>query len=108
MMSTVAEFGISASTTRALQQLFERTPKLDRVWLFGSRATGAARHNSDIDLAFEAATMSAADAAALANALEDLPTLYRIDAVRLQDIEQAVFRAEIERDRVLFWEPRAR
>ena len=100
------EFGISRATWQELLRLFERTPKLDRVWLFGSRATGKARANSDIDLAFDAPTMSADEATALSLALSNVPTLYRIDAVHWQGVSQPTFRTEIERDRALFWKPR--
>ena len=99
-------FGISSATSLELKRLFERTPKLERVWLFGSRATGKARDNSDIDLAFDAPTMSAEEVAALLRALVNLPTLYKIDAVHWQGVSQEIFRTEIERDRALFWEPR--
>jgi len=95
-------YGISPATSLELKRLFERTPKLERVWVFGSRATGKA----DIDLAFDAPTMSAEEVAALLRALANLPTLYKIDAIHWQGVSQEIFRAEIERDRALFWEPR--
>lgn len=97
-------FGISAPSLRQLRGLFESTPALDRVWIFGSRATGRARANSDIDLAFDAPTMGAEAARRLVLAIEDLPTLYRIDAVHWQGVADATLREEIERDRKTLWQ----
>ena len=53
MSAVLADFGISRSAALALRRLFERTPGIERVWVFGSRARGKARENSDIDLAIE-------------------------------------------------------
>jgi type III restriction enzyme len=96
-------FGLSRQTADDLRRLFERTPGIDTVWIFGSRARGTARESSDVDLAIDAPGMAAADLAALLRALADLPTLYKVDAVHWQAVSEPVFRAEIERDRQPFW-----
>lgn len=105
MSSEGETFGVSVQSLRQLRALFDATPDLDRVWIFGSRATGKARVNSDIDIAFDAPRMSAEAARELVLAIEGLPTLYRIDAVHWQGIHDATLRSEIERDRRTFWQP---
>ena len=52
-----------------------------RVVLFGSRAKGMALPESDIDIAVSGVQ----DVEALREALEELPTLYKIDLVSLDD-----------------------
>ena len=52
-----------------------------RVVLFGSRAKGTALPESDIDIAVSGVQ----DVEALREALEELPTLYKIDLVSLDD-----------------------
>ena len=42
---------LAAATLRTLAQIFSSYPELEKVVLFGSRATGRARPWSDIDLA---------------------------------------------------------
>ena len=88
-----------------MRALFDATANLDRVWIFGSRATGKARGNSDIDIAFDASRMSSEAAHRLILAIDDLPTLYRIDAIHWQGVTDPVLRAEIERDRRTLWQP---
>lgn len=99
-------FGIAAGHVQRLRTLFERTPNIDRVWIFGSRSCGRARPDSDVDLAIDAAGMSDQEFAQLASALDQLPLILKIDAVHWQRVEDSTFRAQIERDRQVFWQPR--
>lgn len=72
---------------RMLQDLFSKSGKRlagHRVVLFGSRARGDARPRSDFDLAVIGETpLPLHDFYALADQLDELPTLYRIDWVDL-------------------------
>jgi type III restriction enzyme len=105
-MSIAADdFGLSRATADDLRRLFERTPGIEAVWMFGSRARGTARPESDVDLAVDAPGMAPAAFDALQGALMDLPTLHKIDAVHWQTVVEPVFRTEIERDRRVFWQP---
>ncbi len=105
-MSEAAErFGLSRSTADDLRRVFERTPGIAAVWVFGSRARGDARANSDIDLAVDAAELSDAGFAAMHRRLLDLPTLHKIDALHWQRTAELPLRAAVERDRKVFWQP---
>ncbi len=52
--------------------------------------------------------MSSSEFSALNGGLEALGLIYRVDLLRLQDVQDEAFRARIERDRKIFWEPRTR
>ena len=104
-MSARNAFDLSRPTADELRRVFERTPGIEAVWIFGSRARGTARPDSDIDLAIDAQGMSDAEFGALQRRLMDLPTLHKIDAVHWQRVSEPVFRAEIERERRVFWAP---
>jgi len=97
-------FGIAPNAFARLHTLFEKTPGLARVWVYGSRARGDYRPASDIDLAVE--WQDANQPARLSAALEELELIYRIDLVSLDKALNAEFRQRIERDRKIFWEPR--
>ena len=105
-MNEATDFGLSSAAARDLRRVFDSTPGIERVWIFGSRARGQARANSDIDLAVDAPDWGAEDMARLERRLEQLLLLYKLDAVHWQAVDQPVFRQEIERDRQLFWAPR--
>lgn len=108
-MSALDRFGIAPSSYQKLIGVLEATPGLARVWIYGSRARGTARNASDIDLALEveptAAKSNARVRLDVADRLEALGLLYRVDMVCLDDRLDAAFRSLIERDRQLFWEP---
>jgi type III restriction enzyme len=98
-------FGLARSTADDLRRVFEGTPGVRAVWVFGSRARGAARPASDIDLAVDAPELDDAAFAALQRRLLDLPTLHKIDALHWQRVAEPLLRAEVERDRQVFWQP---
>ncbi|MDP1646821.1 MAG: DEAD/DEAH box helicase family protein [Rubrivivax sp.] len=98
-------FGIAPGTVARLRALFAGVPGIDRVWVFGSRARGLERPDSDIDLAIDAPGWSPAERAAFGARIEQLQLLYRLDYVLLSEALDAKFRSRIERDRVVFWEP---
>jgi type III restriction enzyme len=106
MPASEAGFGIAPSTLGKLGRLIEETPGIERVWIFGSRARGTHRNESDIDLAVEVATGATRAMTDLSRGIEEAGLFYRVDLVSLQDKLDARFRSLIERDRKIFWEPR--
>jgi predicted nucleotidyltransferase len=81
-----------------LRVLAELLPfaEVERVWLFGSRARGDARPRSDIDLAIAAPAADARRWQAILDAIEDAPTLLRVDVTRMEEAPEEL-RAEILR-----------
>lgn len=51
--STSKGFGLEESVIHSLSEIFEYTPKVDEVIIFGSRAKGNFSEGSDIDLAIK-------------------------------------------------------
>lgn len=106
LRKTRAEAGIAPASLARLVRVFDATPGLEAVWLFGSRANGSFRNESDIDLAFEGPDLSALAAVQLQGKLDELGLLYRIDLVRLPDVQEPRFRDQIEKHKRLLWAPR--
>ena len=71
--------GLSETIRDSLDDVFAQFPKVDRALVYGSRATGNYRPNSDIDLAVLAPAMSGREFSRLWMALDDLPILFRLD-----------------------------
>jgi len=105
-MSDTTDFGIAPASRAKLMQLFERTPGVERVWIFGSRARGTARVESDIDLAIDAPGLDELGRLRLIDAIEQLALLYKVDPVFLQQDLGEAFRTAIESERREFWSPR--
>lgn len=76
-----------------------------RIWLFGSRAVGAARPTSDIDLAVEADNWSDTDTNLAHDRLEeDVPTVLKFDLVDVNAVAKPRFREAIRRRGRLLYE----
>jgi type III restriction enzyme len=97
--------GIAEPTLAKLTALFERVPDIKQVWLFGSRARGDFRNESDVDLMVDAPDMDAAGFSRMRGELEDLHLIYKVELTRWQEASGSQFRAQVERDRKVFWEP---
>jgi type III restriction enzyme len=99
-------FGIAPGSYLKLQVLLENTKGLARVWIYGSRARGTQRNESDIDLALELDGTYPPAKSDLSDQLEQAALMYRVDVCSLDDRLEPRFRHMIERDRKVFWEPR--
>jgi type III restriction enzyme len=97
--------GIDAASLAAIRALCERSPGLERLWLFGSRAAGTQRANSDLDLLVDAPDWSATDCARFETDLAALPMVYPVDLAWWQGNLSDAFRAAITRQRRPLWEP---
>lgn len=72
---------------RSLSGIFEATPGVNEVIIFGSRAKGNFAEGSDIDLAIKGKTVQFDTVLSLMAKVEDLGMLYKID---LQDYHAIV------------------
>ncbi|MCL6475779.1 MAG: nucleotidyltransferase domain-containing protein [Firmicutes bacterium] len=88
---------------KVLQDIFSRFPTIQRVLLFGSRATGTARRTSDIDLAIIAPDMSPAEWADLCEQIEESPIIYQIDMVRFDTLPQELLKERIIQEGVVIY-----
>ena len=70
--------GLTPREIDLLRTVFRRHPEIERVCLFGSRATGANRPESDVDLVAWGA-LDPQLQARIAAELEELPLLYLFD-----------------------------
>lgn len=88
--------GLSQETLGLIRDVFQRYPSVGRVVLFGSRAKGTARPESDIDLALDG-DVAPDTASRIAFDLDDLPLPYRFDVKLLGSIQHSELRNHIER-----------
>ena len=62
-----------------INSVFKKYPQIEKVILYGSRAKGNFRANSDIDLTLVAPALSLTDLLRIENELDDLLLPYKID-----------------------------
>lgn len=75
------ESGLPEHAWLKLQQVFENTPQVQTVTLFGSRAKGNHRTGSDIDLCVHAPGMAPHELWALDAEIDDLLLPWKVDLV---------------------------
>ncbi|WP_310598771.1 nucleotidyltransferase domain-containing protein [Desulfobulbus sp.] len=95
--------GLNVVALDLLRETLAATPMLRRAWLFGSRAKGTARSNSDIDIAVEGLTQSLA-VESLRDRLNELPLPYVVDVQSLENIKNAKLSEHISRCGLLLFE----
>lgn len=88
--------GLSAREVELLNSVFCRHPEITEVRLFGSRAKGSHRINSDIDLAVWG-DVSPLRAQAIVAELDELPLPYRYDLQPYDSIQFPPLRDHIQR-----------
>lgn len=96
-----APHGLTPHQVALLREVFARyAPPVERVDLFGSRAVGRGRANSDIDLVVTGAGVSGPLLDRLWTELNDLPMPLTIDVLAVEGPMPAALRAHIEAVRI--------
>lgn len=88
--------GLDDRTRALLEAVFARHPRVSQAWLFGSRAMGTYRPESDVDIALYG-DVDEAFAARIAGELEDLPLPYTFDVQAYSCIRHVRLREHIDR-----------
>ena len=101
---TLDGFGLGPLSTSRLRKALAAQAGLRRAWIYGSRATGAYRTESDIDLAIETVGWTTEQRLQLIEAIERLGLLYRVDVVFLDQALPDRLRYLIDRDKQVFWQ----
>ena len=96
-------FGLKNQQIEKMQAVFAQYSNVEEVILYGSRAKGNFRTNSDIDLTLKGADISLSQQFKIELALDDLLLPYQIDLSIYQHIQNDDLLAHIERVGVSFY-----
>lgn len=88
--------GLSKKELEAIRSVFLSYPKVESVKIFGSRAKGNYRPNSDIDLVI-IGNVDQLEAEEILNELDDLPLPYLFDVKALNQISSSELIDHIKR-----------
>ena len=73
--------GLTTEEQKTIAAVFAQVPAIERAVLFGSRAMGLARSNSDVDIALYGEKLSLPDILHTASLLEETPLPYQFDLI---------------------------
>jgi len=94
--------GIPAGAEQRLMSLLAAQPRLQAVWLFGSRAMGRHQQGSDINLCLEGPQLSHGDRLRLMDAVDDLLLPWRVDLAQRHELP-ADLEAHVQRVGQCIW-----
>lgn len=78
--------GLTTEEEKTIAAVFAQVPAIERAVLFGSRAMGLARSNSDVDIALYGEKLGLPDILYTASLLEDTPLPYQFDLISYASI----------------------
>lgn len=89
--------GLSAEQNNALLDAFRQFPEIKTVVLYGSRAKGSHRPNSDIDLCIRDSTITLSRLLSLEGLIDDLLFPWTVDLANYDTIDNPTLREHIDR-----------
>ena len=95
--------GLTPYELEAIRAVMSRHPEVDRAVIFGSRAKGVYRDNSDVDIAVDGG-IDPLFAESLAGELDEIASPYRYDVVAYRSITNDALREHIDRVGILVYE----
>lgn len=93
-------YGISQNVFERLLAYFRSEEEIQRVVLFGSRAKGTARYNSDIDLCID---YTGKQKWKVIDAIDEMVGIYSFDVLFFDSLNKEIAR-QIERDGIVIYE----
>jgi type I restriction enzyme S subunit len=91
------KFGLEQNIIDKLIAVFEQHSKVDKALLFGSRAKGNYRPNSDIDIAIKGQDLNTDDIIAMSVAFEEKGITHKIDLINYFTIKEPDLKDHINR-----------
>ncbi|MCH2533332.1 MAG: nucleotidyltransferase domain-containing protein [Bdellovibrionales bacterium] len=99
------KFGLKADTIKKIISIFIQHPNIKKVILYGSRAKGNFRPESDIDLTIIGPKMDLTELLQIETELDDLYLPYKIDLSLYHKLEDPNFIDHINRVGTIFYPP---
>lgn len=97
------KFGLEQDIIDKLIAVFEQHSKVDKAFVFGSRAKGNYRPDSDIDIAIKGQDLNTDDIIAMSVAFEEKGITYKVDLLNYHSIKEPDLKDHIDRVGVEFY-----
>jgi predicted nucleotidyltransferase len=100
-------FGLKASDIQEIQSIFAKSPDIEKVLIYGSRAKGNYKEGSDIDLTIFAPKWKLDNLLRIENEIDDLMLPYKVDLSLHHHIDNAELLDHIKRVAKVFYNSKA-
>ena len=97
------KFGLEENIIENLIKTFEANPKVYKAIVFGSRAKGSYRPNSDIDIAIKGYDITLDDILKMSVAFDDKKIIQKIDLIDYTSIKEPALKEHIDRVGIEFY-----
>ena len=97
------KFGLEEQVIENIITVLEQYPKVDKAFVFGSRAKGNYRPDSDIDIAIKGYEITTDDIIAISVAIETKGVTYKFDLLDYNGIKELALKEHIDRVGVEFY-----
>lgn len=87
---------IATDTIQKITAVFPQFPSIEKAVLFGSRALGNHRNNSDIDIALFGSALTFKDVALLEALVDDLGSPFKVDFCHYEQLDNPALREHID------------
>ena len=91
----MTRFGLEQNILDKIIAVLRDHPNIERAVIYGSRALGTFKPQSDIDLAVFASRMDVGEFARLRFEINELPIVFKMDVVHVEGLENESLRAKI-------------
>lgn len=95
-------WGLDKDELEIIQNIFSQHPPIEKIKIFGSRARGDFRRNSDIDFALYGKNLSRQDINQILAQFETSSLIYNVDIAHFEKIQNENFKKVIETEGKIF------
>ncbi|MBV4437242.1 MAG: nucleotidyltransferase domain-containing protein [Clostridium tyrobutyricum] len=103
-MKLEEKLGIKKELLIQIQKTFSKFKNVDRAVVFGSRARGDYKYNSDIDIAILGEDITSKDFNSICDRLNQLNTAFTFDVLNMKSISQKGLKDNIEREGIAIYD----
>lgn len=97
------KFGLEVQVIENIISVLEQHPKVDKAFVFGSRAKGNYRPDSDIDIAIKGNGITTDDIIAISVAIETIGITHKFDLIDYNSIKEPALKEHIDRVGIEFY-----
>ena len=97
-------FGLKEKTVKDIKQLLSKYEEvIDKAVVFGSRARGDYKRESDIDIAIFSNNITSSQLNMLRNDFDELDIIYKVDIVNFNKLTKAELKENILKDGIVIF-----